>query len=154
MEKFFLRVVLADQELQVIDHQHIDAAKLFLELHRRLAADCGDEAIHEFFGRHVSDRDRLRAVLAPQFPGDGMHQVGLAQADAAVQEQRIEADARRLFGDAARAGIGKLIGLADDEVIEREPRIEHRQFGSGLAILGRRAPRGAAPVPAYRWTMP
>ena len=50
VEEFFLGVFLADQELQVIDHQHIDAAQLFLELHRLVAADGGDEAVHELLG--------------------------------------------------------------------------------------------------------
>ena len=145
MEEFFLRIVLADQELQVVDHQHVDAAEVLLELHRRLAADGGDEAVHELLGRHVGDRDRVAGAVR-QFPGDGVHQVGLAQADAAIQEQRIEAGAGRTFGHAARAGVGKLVRLADDETFEREARIERRgeirtRFDALVLPPGRRWPR-------------
>ncbi len=65
MEELFLRVVLADQELQVVDHQHVDAAQVVLELDRGLVADRGDEVVHEFFGRHVGDRNGLRAGASP-----------------------------------------------------------------------------------------
>ena len=57
MKEFFLRAVLADQELQIVDHQHIDAAQLVLELERRLPAQRVDEAVHEFFRRHIGDGD-------------------------------------------------------------------------------------------------
>ena len=55
-----------------------------------------------------------------------MHQMGLAQADAAVQEQRIEAGAGRTFRDAPRAGVGELVRFADDKTLEGEARIERR----------------------------
>ena len=55
-----------------------------------------------------------------------MHQVGFAQADAAVQEQRIEPGAGRPFRDAAGAGIGEFVRFADDETFEGEARIERR----------------------------
>ncbi len=54
-----------------------------------------------------------------------MHQVGLAQADTAIEEQRVEGD-RAAFGNPARGGMGQLVGLADDEAVEGEARIERR----------------------------
>ena len=57
-----------------------------------------------------------------------MHQMGLAEPDAAIEEQRIEAGARRLLGDPASAGIGEFVRLADHESIECEARID-RQIG-------------------------
>ena len=138
VEELFLRVVLADQELQVVDHQHVDAAQLLLELHRRLAADRGDEAVHELLGRHVGDRDRV--ALAPgQLQADRVHQVGLAEADAAIEEQRVEARARRALGDAAGAGIGELVRLADDEGVEGEALVERAPPTSGPAGRARSA---------------
>ena len=56
-----------------------------------------------------------------------MHQMGLAEPDTAIQEQRVEAVARRPLGDPARAGIGEFVGLADHERVEGEARVE-RQF--------------------------
>ncbi len=61
VEELLLRIVLADQELQVVDHQHVDRAQLVLELDRLLRADRGDEAVHELLGRHVGDRDGAAA---------------------------------------------------------------------------------------------
>ena len=55
----------------------------------------GDEAVHELLGGHVGDRIGSRSSRSRELPGDRVHQVGLAQADAAVEEQRIEPRARR-----------------------------------------------------------
>src|SRR5262249_3454428 len=101
MEELLLRVVLANQELEVIDHQHVNAAELLLELHRRLAADRRYEAVHEFFCRHVSDRDGApdAAIGTPhQLPCNGMHEMRLAETDAAVQEQWVETRTGWLLG--------------------------------------------------------
>src|SRR3546814_2020048 len=57
--------------------------------------------------------------------GDRVHQVGLAKADAAVQEQRIVGHGLRL-GDAPGGGKGKLVRLADDEILKGEARVERR----------------------------
>jgi hypothetical protein len=52
-----------------------------------------------------------------------MHQVGLAESDPAVEEQRIERW-RVGRGDAPRGSEGEIVGLADDEMLEGEARIE------------------------------
>src|SRR3546814_3357672 len=52
-----------------------------------------------------------------------MHQVRLAKADTAIEKQRVERRRRRL-GNAARSGIGELVRLADDKVVEGEAGIE------------------------------
>ena len=44
---------LALQELQIVDHQHVNAAQRFLEGERRLRLERGDEAVHEFFGGEI-----------------------------------------------------------------------------------------------------
>jgi hypothetical protein len=43
-----------------------------------------------------------------------VHQVRLAEPDAAVEEQRVEAGLGRPLRDAARAGMGEFVRLADD----------------------------------------
>ena len=90
------------------------------------------EAVHELFGRQVKHAQIGLAGL--QFMRDGVHQVGLAEADAAIQEQRVEAD-RAAFGHAAGGGMGQFVRLADDETVEGEARI---QRGAGQLVLGRR----------------
>ncbi len=75
-----------------------------------------------------------------------MHQVGLAEADAAIEEQRVERDARRL-GDAARRGVGELVRLADDETLEGEAAVERRAQRVGV-VAQHRVVGGAAAVVA------
>ena len=47
VEEFFLRTVLAGNELHIIDHQHIDRAEQVLEIHDLPVAQCLHETIHE-----------------------------------------------------------------------------------------------------------
>ena len=48
---------------------------------------------------------------------DRVHQVGLAQTDAAVQKERI-VGVRRGPGDGLRGGVGEPVGVADDELFK------------------------------------
>src|SRR3546814_13956128 len=75
-------------------------------------------------GREI-DHPALREALA-DMPADRMHQMGLAQAHAAIEEQRIVGHGRAL-GDAQRRRAGPFVGLAGDEAVEGEPRIERRR---------------------------
>ena len=54
--------------------------------------------------------------------------MGLAETDPAIEEQRVEGDGLvgrgAGLGDAPSGGVGQLIRLADDEVLEGEARIE------------------------------
>src|SRR3546814_7061499 len=87
MEELFLRGFLAADELDIVDHQHVDRTELVLERHRVPEAQGTDELVHELLGGHVQHA-ALRMVL-PQVPGDGVHQMGLAQADARSEERRV-----------------------------------------------------------------
>ncbi len=84
-------------------------------------------------------------VALLHLPGDRVHQVGLAQADAAVEEQRVEGDLAALgdaLGHPAGRGVGELIRLADDEVLEGAAPVDRR--GRQLEIRNDRAAgRGA-----------
>ena len=70
-----------------------------------------------------------------------MHQMGLAEPDAAIEEQRVEAAPAARLGDALRRGMGELVRLADDEILEGEARIERRAHI--LRGEGGRWPRGS-----------
>ena len=129
MEELFLRRVLATDELHIVDHQQVDRAELVLEIHRRAEAQGPDKLVHEFFGRQI---DHLAPRgLGADVPGDRVHQVSLAEADPAVQEQRIERyivhRRHARLGNPARGGVGQLVRLADDEILEGEARIERRR---------------------------
>ena len=82
MEKFLLRAVFAGNELDIIDHQHIDRTELILEIHRILETERPDKPIHEFFSRQIQ-HTFLRAIGGNGVT-DGMHQMGLAETDTAI----------------------------------------------------------------------
>ena len=56
---------------------------------------------------------------------DGLHQVGLAHTDAAVQEERV-VGLRRTFRDRLAGGVRELVAAADDEGVEGVARIQLR----------------------------
>ena len=68
---------LALQELQVVDHQHVDAAQRLLEGERRLRAQRRDEAVHELLGGEI-EHLAVGAVVAG--PGGRLQQMRLAEA--------------------------------------------------------------------------
>ncbi len=68
---------------------------------------------------------------------DGMHEMGFAEPDPAIKIKRIKRNRILGFRHAAGGGMGQLIGLADDEIIKSEPRIERRhQGGIGARRFG------------------
>ena len=81
---------------------------------------------------------------------DGVQEVGLAEADAGVEVERIvERLAALVPGDAVGGGMGERVRAADDEALEGETRIERRagELSRLAALLGRnrRARRWARP---------
>ncbi len=65
-----------------------------------------------------------------------MHEVGFAKADTAIKEERVAAGRHgRGFRYAAGCGVGELVRLTDDEVIERITRIERRRNRIGINRL-------------------
>jgi hypothetical protein len=128
VEELLLGRILAADELHVVDHQHVDRAELLLERDGVLEAQCLHELVHELLGGEVDHPPRRR--VPPDLPCDGMHQMRLAEADAAIEEQRVErraAAGRRRFRDAAGRGVGELVRLADDKILEGEARVERRR---------------------------
>ena len=91
----------------------------------------------------VVERTRSPPPCALDVVADRVQQVGLAEAGRAVEEERVVGLAGQL-GDGERGGVGEAVGVADDELVERELRVE-----LGLGARRRRAParasaRGAA----------
>ena len=123
VEEFFLGRIFPGDELHVIDHQHVDRPEQFLEIHHLPVAQGLDEAVHELLGGQIQHAQLGAADL--QLMRDGMHQVGLPQTDAAIQEKRVEADGPAL-GHPAGGGMGQLVRLADDETVEGEAGIQRR----------------------------
>jgi hypothetical protein len=134
VEELFLCPVLARDELDVVDEEHVDGAVLVTEGGQAIEADGVDHLVDEAIGRDVQQ------VQAAAVPGldvvpDGVHEVRLAQAHAAIQEERVVALGGDL-GHRARRGVGELIGGADDEALECVLGVED---GEGRRFLvGRR----------------
>ena len=143
VKKLLLGRILAADELDVVDHQHVDRAEELLEGHHVLVAKGANELVHEFLGREIDDL--ALGVARADVPGDGVHQVGLAKPDTAVNEQRIEGHGLGIGGPPGR-GVSQLVGLADNEIVEREPWIERPADldRAGADAIGRGRLLGAA----------
>ena len=76
-------------------------------------------SLDEALGVQVGDA-RARVALADQV-ADRVHQVRLAEADAAVDEQRVVGRAG-ILRDLVRRGLGEVVALALDEAGEAEIR--------------------------------
>ncbi|MNI96295.1 hypothetical protein D3C73_1547080 [compost metagenome] len=77
VEELFLGSILARQELDVIDQEHIHVAVRGLEAGAFVVADRVDEVIGELFRVHVADPDA--AVEPAGIVPDCVQQVGLTQ---------------------------------------------------------------------------
>ena len=132
MEELFLCPLLARDELDVVDQEQIDRAIARPELRGPIVADRVDELVGEALGREIRHRHAGEETHA--LVPDRVQQVRLAEADSAVDEQRI-VGARRELGDRLTCGLRELVGRAHDECVECVPRIEpldgataHRAF--------------------------
>jgi len=94
--------------MDVIDQQHIDIAELVAEADHLVVAQRVDHLVGELLAGDIAD-GRLREALLDLVP-DGLHQVGLAHADAAIQEQRV-VGFRRPFGDRWQAACANWLPL-------------------------------------------
>ena len=137
VEELLLRTFLSGHELDVIHQEDVDIAVLLPELVGAIETDRVDQVVHETFGGHVAQAQPGR--LPGDEMADGVHQVGLAEPDTAVNVKRV-IGLRRLFGHSQGGGSGKLIGGAHDKGIKGVFGIE--QEGSGFRL--RQPPRGEA----------
>ena len=128
VEELLLGPLLVRDELDVVDEEQVDPAVAGAELVDLALLDRGDELVGELLARRVDDA--LARELGDDLVADGVHQVGLAEAHAAVQEERVVGVAGPL-GDGQAGRVGEPVGRADDEVRERVARVE----------VGRRRPR-------------
>ena len=121
VEELLLRPLLVGDELDVVDEEEVDPPVAGAELVDLALLDRGDELVGELLAGRVDDA--LARELGDHLVADGVHQVGLAEADAAVQEERVVGVARALRDRQARR-VGQAVGRPDDEVGERVARVE------------------------------
>jgi len=87
VEKLFLGTLLAREELDVVDHQHIGLAVFLAEFHESTVLDGIDELIGELLAGEIDDLGRL--LVLEDVVTDSLQEVGLAQAAAAVDEEGV-----------------------------------------------------------------
>ena len=133
VEKFLLNAFLAGEELDVVNQQHVGLAVFLAELDELVVLDSVNVFVGELFGGEIGDARAL--FVADDVLADGVEQMRLAQADAAVKEERIVGFAGRL-GDGQRGGIGKIVVVADDERFKGVFGIEMQFAAAGRAFVG------------------
>ena len=121
VEELFLRTLLAGEELDVVDQQRVERAIRVLEFADGVVLQRAHHVADESLRMHV--RDARILVARADLIADGVHEVRLAEADAAVDEERV-VSATGILRHLHRRGARELIALALDEVREREVGIE------------------------------
>src|SRR5256885_164548 len=131
MKKFLLRPLFTAEKLNVVNQKNVGQAITFPEFYQITMLYRVDELVDEQLTRDVKHLHVF--PFGPDELADGLHQMGLAQADASVNEQRIVRSRRRLR-DGETGCVRDFIVRADDERFKRVPRIESGN-GCGWSCL-------------------
>ena len=135
VEELLDRLLLALEELHVVDQQHVDVAVAALEGVAAVGVHRVDELVEERLRGDVAHL--VGRVVVVHVAGDGLQQVGLAQAGVAVDEERVELAGRHL-GHRLGGGVGEAVGPAGHEVLERVAGVQ-------LDVAARRRRVGVSP---------
>jgi len=112
---FGRRALDGRDELQVVHQPDVPVAVLAPELLAPALADGGDDLVHEVLSGNV--HHLRRGVLPAHMVADGLHEMGLAQTNLAVNEQRgIRAAGRPRH--LVRGGMGETVAVRHHEVLE------------------------------------
>src|SRR5438067_5127287 len=115
VKEFLLRPFLTRQKLNVVDKQEIRLTISFAELNQRVVLNGVDKFIDKNFARKIHHARRL--LFTPDILTDRLHQVGLAQTDAAINKERV-VSARRCLRNSQTGGMRDLVIGPNDERIE------------------------------------
>jgi hypothetical protein len=129
-----LRAVLVGEELHVVDQQQIERVVACLEIVER-APLVGLDHIRDELLRVDVENFRVRLVLQ-ELVAHRVHQVGLAQAHAAVDEKRVVEVPRRAR-HVHRGRACHAVGRALHQRLERQGRVEPRAERAGLRLVAR-----------------
>ena len=130
MEDLLEHLLLVLEELDVVQQEQIGVAVTELEVVHPFAPDAVDEFVEEVLRGHVPD-GRLGSDLA-DVVDDGVEEMGLAEAGAAVEEEGVEVFAG-LLGYGLGGGQGQPVRLSDHEIVE-DVLVEERGEGPGAAV--------------------
>ena len=121
VEEALAGVLLAGDELDVVDEEDVGLAVLVAEVLDAVLPQGGDEVVGEMLGAGVE----VAPALVGYGVADCVQQMGLAEAHACVDEERVVGCAG-LVGDGDSGGVGEAVGLADDERRERVAGVQGR----------------------------
>src|SRR5438552_10350764 len=121
MEKFLLRPLFTAEKLNVVDQKKVGLAITFPEFYQIAVLYRVDELVDEQLTRDVKHLHVF--PFRPDELADGLHQMGLAQTDAAVNKQRVVRSRRRLR-DGETGCVRDFVVRADDERFKRVLRLE------------------------------
>ena len=121
VEEFRLDGFGVRQELDIVDEQHADVQVAAAEVVLLAVPGRDRELAAEFRGAYVADVQRWVQLL--RVVADGMQQVGPAQAETALDEQRVACRAGG-FGYGDRGSARETVVLAEGECLEGVPRYE------------------------------
>ena len=127
IEELLLRPGLSTEELDVVDQQQVQRVVELLEGIEGLVLIRPNDVRDVLLGVRIAYV--RRRVPQEDVVRDGMHQVRLAEPDAAVDEHRV-VGSTWVFSNLKRRGTRQLIGLASHEIVEGEQRVETTSFAS------------------------
>src|SRR5882762_8508684 len=134
VKEFFLGTLFSPKKLDVVDQEKIDLAIALSEFDQITVLDRVDELVDEQF---TGDINNLYVfLLGPNVLPDGLHQVGLAKTNTAINEQRVVC-ARGRLGYSKSGSMRNFIVRADHERFERVPRVESRHGCAWFCVSGR-----------------
>ena len=110
IEEFFLRALFVGKKLDVINQQQIKRVVTLFEFIKRLALVGFDHIRHKLLGMDVEHFGA--GHIGQQAVTHGMHQVGLAQTDAAIDKQRVvqvPGHTRHMHGGSACHAVGRTL---------------------------------------------
>ena len=125
VEEFLLRPLAVLQEVDVVDHQHLGVAEAVPKIGHLAVADGLHELVDEGVAAQVEDAGA--GVALEHRLADRLKQMALAEADAAVDEQRVVRPPR-LVGDGLCRGVGEAVAGAGDELVERVVGVERQRL--------------------------
>src|SRR6476469_7965614 len=115
MKKFLLRPLFTTEKLNIVDQKKVGLAITLPEFYQITVLDRVDELVNEQFTRDV---DHLHVFpFRPDELADGLHEMGLAQTDAAVNKEGIIGTRRRLR-DSETGCMRDFVIRTDDERFE------------------------------------
>ena len=123
VEELLLSLLLAGDELDVVDQQQLHVAVAVAERRHAVIADGLDQFVDEGLGGEV--HDPRPGVALEETVADRVQQMGLAEADAAVEKQRVVGLGMPV-GDGEARRVGHLVARADDERVEGVLAVEDR----------------------------